>query len=258
MRYLRSHRRVPSRSWQRWKRTIAWRCGTGALDAALTHLHALLLSAPTSPEAHHNLGVCLVQRGDHARAILAFEQAFRLQPVFFEARHNLVRALGDAMRLNEAEAQFARLIIDHPERVDPRGDLTTWLFRSRGDDVEALHRHGIALHRAGRLAEARQCFESVWRQRPDHAFAHCNLGQALAALGELTIAEQHLRTTVRLDPTVDTLGALATWLGQLGRHEEAVDTCRGAGAAGSADPIQSCGCLACYRAHRGPDRRLTW
>ncbi|HTC10364.1 MAG TPA: tetratricopeptide repeat protein [Acetobacteraceae bacterium] len=188
------------------------------------------------------------------RATLAFEQALRLQPVFFEARHNLVRALSDAMRLNEAEAQFARLIIDHPERVDARDDLTTWLFRSRGDDIEALHRHGIALHRAGRLAEARQCFESVRRQRHDHAFAHCNLGQALAALGELTIAEQHLRTAVRLDPTVDTLGALATWLGQLGRHEAAVDTCRGTGATGSADPIQSCGRLACDRTHRGPDR----
>jgi tetratricopeptide (TPR) repeat protein len=151
MRYLRSHRRVPSRSWQRWKRTIAWRCGTGALDAALTHLHALLLSAPTSPEAHHNLGVCLVQRGDHARAILAFEQAFRLQPVFFEARHNLVRALGDAMRLNEAEAQFARLIIDHPERVDPRGDLPTC--------------RGAAVFRISVAPTARSCLRTL-QSRP--------------------------------------------------------------------------------------------
>jgi Flp pilus assembly protein TadD len=123
-------------------------------------------------------------------------------------------------------------------------------------DLPALHQ-GVALLRAGRIAEAESCFRDALRAqphapelhatlgailasqgraaeavpsfhaalqlRPDSADAHGNLGNALRDLGHLAEAEQHLREALRLRPDYpeahNNLGAVLRDLGDAAAAE---------------------------------------
>ena len=119
--------------------------------------------------------------------------------------------------------------------------------------VAATLREALGLHRAGRLAEARECYERVLRaaprtapalnglgmihqaqgrprealpllraalaERPDSAIYHNNLANTLLALGRAEAAEAAYREAVRLDPDYENaqlnLGALLRGQGRI-------------------------------------------
>jgi len=83
-------------------------------------------------------------------------------------------------------------------------------------------RHGDALVRMGRNAEAAAAFERAIALDADFAMAHRNLGQVLLAEGEIDRAIEHLETSARYDPgdsVVQT--SLARAYRQKGRESEA-------------------------------------
>ncbi len=82
---------------------------------------------------------------------------------------------------------------------------------------------GITLARAGRMAEARDCFLEAIRRQPERASAHFNLGLAWLRLNNPTEAERSFERAIRLEPT-DAAAHLqiGNLFRQLGRFAEAV------------------------------------
>lgn len=82
---------------------------------------------------------------------------------------------------------------------------------------------GIALAKAGRMAEARDCFLDAVRQQPERASAQFNLALAWLRLNNPTEAERCFDRAIRLEPT-DAVAHLqiGNLFRQLGRFAEAL------------------------------------
>lgn len=109
------------------------------------------------PEAHLNLGLFYIDRGDAREAEGEYRTALRLQPDFAPAYLNLAdlyRALG---REGDADAVLA----DGLQQASDDGDL--------------LHAQGLLRTRQGRMAEALRLLARAARARPDnprYAYVH--------------------------------------------------------------------------------------
>ncbi len=92
-------------------------------DRALEHLRAAIAIEPGLVEAHYDLGMALLQRGDTREAIPALRVAVRLRPGLAVAHYNLAVALFMADRLDEAAAAAAEAVRLVPEDHDSRAFL---------------------------------------------------------------------------------------------------------------------------------------
>jgi tetratricopeptide (TPR) repeat protein len=94
-------------------------------------------------------------------------------------------------------------------------------------DAEAHNSLGLALHEAGRPAEAAVNFRTALKLRPNFAEAHGNLGNALIDLGQLEDAVHHYRRMLELRPDLaEAHNNLGNALLALRRFEEAVTSYR--------------------------------
>jgi len=138
--------------------------------------------------------------------------------------------------------------------------------------AEAKLKEGLSHHRAGRIGEARECYQALLADDPGHADAnhlmgvlalqdrrwkdavaliekalaanakaapyHDHLGVAMRNQGRLTDAENCHRRALALDPkSAAALNNLATTLREAGRIDEARDCARRALAAAPKDPV---------------------
>jgi predicted O-linked N-acetylglucosamine transferase (SPINDLY family) len=91
------------------------------------------------------------------------------------------------------------------------------------NNTDDPNERGISLARAGRIAEARDCFVDAIRRQPERASAHFNLGLALFRLNDLSEAERSFERSIRLEPTdADSHLQLGLLYRRLGRFAEAV------------------------------------
>ena len=131
-----------------------------------------LAKAPDHPWAHNNLGLAYRQRGELATAERHFRRALEIRPSLAPAWVNLGN-----LRLGEGDTGGAIAIYREAEARMP-------------DAAEVQYGLGLALARAGRIAEALPHFEAAVRIQPQHRFAHVALARTYRRLGDGARAER--------------------------------------------------------------------
>ena len=199
--------------------------GQGRLDEAIPLYRAIIRAAPRHADAHHFLGLALLQSGDAAAAEVLLGKAIRLNPKDAEAHANLAMAYRSLGRLDDAARAYARAIAAKP------------------DFAEAYFHRGVVLEQSGRLDDALTAFNRAAELRPDWAPAAYNAGNILHRFGRLAEAEARFTTGLTLDPNLarawNNRGLV--WMRQ-NRLEEALADHRMAAslAPGDADLILNC------------------
>jgi peptidoglycan/LPS O-acetylase OafA/YrhL/Flp pilus assembly protein TadD len=138
--------------------------------------------SPQDPQRLAELGEALLQAGDPAGTVSAFEAAVRLEPRDAAFRAGLGLALRRAGRSPEARAR-----LDEALRLDPRQGRAYFGLGELALDGD-------------RLDEAIQAYERSLEIQPDYAAAHTGAGIAYALRGELERAIPHFSEAVRLHP----------------------------------------------------------
>jgi tetratricopeptide (TPR) repeat protein len=157
--------------------------GMGNLDRAIEAYQKAVQLDRDHIDAHMSLGaiLCDVKR-DYDGAIVAFEEAIRIDPGSALARLNLGNALHGKGNTPEAIAMFRKAIEIAPDYAAAHVNLGAVLAGEENQEQR------IAAYR-----------EAV-RIRPDHAIARANLGAALSDQGDEEGAIAELRIAHELDP----------------------------------------------------------
>jgi len=125
------------------------------------------------------------------------------------------RPLAAAEVLLRAGGEAEALALANAHRDDPRDGYALLML---------LGRH---LAGAGRVAEAAEVLRAACVRSPASGEAHCELGLALAALGEIDAALQQLGESLQLDPSrVASYEALVQLLWELGKPKAALQFLR--------------------------------
>ena len=171
---------------------------------------------PQNPRACNNLGEALLLAERPAEAIVALDQALRIDPRNVHALNNLGLALAAQGRLGEALARHQEALRIRPDSVEARIDLGVALA-AQGKLSEAVEQYTDALRldpgspkahynlgnvrsKQGREDEAFEEYVIALHADPDYAKAHNNLGALLASRGEIEEAKRHFQEALRIDP----------------------------------------------------------
>ena len=140
-------------------------------------------SAPNIAEAHGNLGLDLLQKGQVDEAIIQFQKALEIRPNYAEAHNNLGNSFSQKGQMEEAIGRV------------PKGF---------GNQSQIMLRSAIilALHFSKKSRSMRRLF-SIKRALeidPGNIEAHNNLGVALIQKGQWDGAVYQFQEVVRLKP----------------------------------------------------------
>lgn len=139
---------------------------------------------PSSPQAHHNLGVAYVKVGRDREALEELRLFYRLEPDY----QKLLLPLSPPGSNQETRSLEA---LRQAASAEP-GDLQSAFALAQG------------YQRAGLLDEAVEQYRGVLERSPRHAGARYGLGSAYAQKGRYDEAVEALNETVSLKPTWST------------------------------------------------------
>ena len=213
-------------------------CGIAAFEAALKLENQ-------NWEAHYNLALALLKKGDGARAVHELQTAIQQKPDSVSSHFALGSVLEDERRLGEAEEQFRTAL-----KIDPHfapgaiklsevlvsegkpeaavASLEDAVKQAPPDQVEPMQAAlGIAYAENGEMGKALETLKNLVAAQPDSADAHFNLGLVYARRGaskdkneETAVAE--FREALRLDQGMDSARiALGRVLISLGKYSDA-------------------------------------
>jgi len=151
-------------------------------DKAIASFQQALELKPHLADAHHNLGLALVEKGMLAEAAISFEHYLRHRPNSAQGHYHSGNALRKLGRLKEALASYGQAIQLQPNFADAYGNM------------------GVVLLDQWRLEEAVSCLKQALRLQPDRPELHYNLGLALTRHGEAEEAACSFRQAVQLRP----------------------------------------------------------
>ena len=137
--------------------------GARDLTTASAAIDAVLLTAPSHPDALHLRGLVAHSQGRAADGVSDLLEAIREAPDHAELRWNLAALLRACGRFDEAVVQARAAVRLAPEAPEAHNNLAT------------------ALRDAGRLEEARESLQRAVALRPDYAEALRNLEWLKAA-----------------------------------------------------------------------------
>lgn len=198
----------------------------GDLAEAEAGLLQVISHDSLNPNAWHNLGVVLMDRGRYAEAVSAFERTITLEPSRPGAHAALCGALVGADRIQEAISTGELAVSGNPS------------------DATAFNNLGRAYLEAGLHQDAAWCFESAIRRAPSNPSAYFNLGCMHVMAGDPETALELLLETVSLSPGYPgARSQLAAAYGMLGRFNESEHQARMALAARGNDML-AMNCLA--------------
>jgi tetratricopeptide (TPR) repeat protein len=152
-----------------------------AKDAlAATRRAAELL--PSDAEAHHNLGLALLNVRQPEHAMICFRRSLTLSPSYVPAQIALGSTLQSVGRIAEAVECYRVLLRSNPGLAEVHSNL------------------GHALWQLGRPEESALSCQRALQLNPRLAEAHSNLGNALLALGRPQEAEASYRQALAHKP----------------------------------------------------------
>jgi len=165
------------------------------LRSASREFAAALKRNPNLYPAHAGEGYVAFARGEHERALAAFDAAIGGAATYVPAlvgRGQVYLAMkSDASALAAFEAALAA----DPSLADVQRRVEVLRFRNVQQTIEAAR----AAATAGRLDDARVAYERALTLSPDSAFLHRELGAVERRRGAPDPALQHLRRAVELD-----------------------------------------------------------
>ncbi len=189
---------------------------TGEVDEAITYLHLAIEANPRSVAAHNSLGMALKEHGDLAAAIASYENAARLKPGVAQIHNNLGNALTESGNLQRAVASYRHAVKLQPVYPDALNNLGLALqkqgqfseagvhFKSAINQqpafVDAHLNLVVTLALAGDANASKTECARLLEQQPDNAMGHNYMGNACNTLGEQSLALEHFRHAVELDP----------------------------------------------------------
>ena len=157
----------------------------GRLDRAIEELRTAISLHDAFPDAHDQLGVAYVRKGDYRAALESFRRALTLQPERPETFNNLGRVYFDT-----GDLETALRVFQEAARLDP--------------GYATAHRNlGGTYAEMGRLAEAASAYRESLRLEPGDADLHRYLAQVCERLGDSECAETHRRRAEALDAAAD-------------------------------------------------------
>ena len=125
-------------------------------------LHALEVTR-NNYVAENALGKYFEKNGDHARALVLYQDAVRIEPRFASSQYNLGLALIGFGHKDEALEHLAAAAQFDPGNPDAQYNLGIFFLQNK------------------RWADAAHCFEATLKLRPEFAPARVHLAEALAA-----------------------------------------------------------------------------
>jgi serine/threonine-protein kinase len=190
--------------------------GKSAFEAAIAACRAAIRLKPARPDLHHDLGIALMQLGNHSEAITAFRESLRLKPDSPQVLNSLGNVLKEQGRLDVAISEYRaalRLKPDFAMAHNNTGDALRHkgaleeaiaehreALRLEPDDVRTHNNLGLALRERGKLDEAVAQFRIALTLNPEYAIAHNNLGSSLRLQGKLDEAIAEYREALRVNP----------------------------------------------------------
>ncbi len=179
----------------------------GRNDSAIATLQQLVRLLPSSPEAHHQLGLALLAKGDRGGAAASFEKALELDPRYAPARESLQRgvaAIGSPALAMAApdDPEKVRLIEDYIRRqqlkeVEP---LIVDYLKAYPNSWWGHYVHGYALFGQRRIGDSIAALAMSLRLNIANADAHRLLGRNLMLIGRFDAARTELEQAVKLKP----------------------------------------------------------
>jgi tetratricopeptide (TPR) repeat protein len=143
---------------------------------------------------HINLGRALFKNGNVDEAIAQYQKVLQIKPDSVEAHNNLGIALLREGGVDEAIVHYQRAL-----QINP-------------DSAEAHNNLGNALLQKGKVDEAIVHYQRALQINPDSAEAHINLGDALFKMGSVDEAIPHFQEALQIKPdSLEVLNNLA-WL----------------------------------------------
>ncbi len=155
------------------------------LNEAGIYLRELLRENPHSGPANLGLARIEVQRGDIGRAMQNFNEAiYGVWPEDsaknrYNARHELIDALGKSGRQPAARNQLLSLMAEAPPDTSTRKEVARLLLKF------------------GMPAEAAREYQAILKSSPNDSEAYAGLGEAELAAGSISEAESAFRSAVR-------------------------------------------------------------
>ncbi|MHC4924829.1 MAG: tetratricopeptide repeat protein, partial [Planctomycetota bacterium] len=160
-------------------------------DAAAEKLLREAAAAPGArAEAHFNLALLGLRKGDTDLARTSLEKALNLRPEDPDILNNLGVCHLMRREYRKAEGYFDRATMAKPEFAQGYANLglaLNHLATESGDEPKLL-------------VKAEAAFRKEIELRPDAPFAHYNLGSVLVTLGKVKEAETHFRRAIDLAP----------------------------------------------------------
>jgi len=176
---------------------------SGEFAQAAKNYLALADANPQNPALLLRLGNCFCRSGEQGRAVEVYARAAAMAPADPAPRINLGIALKKAKRFDEALAVFHEAL------------------RLPGDHAETWYNIGVVQYLLGKLESAIEAFAKAAEADPSPRILY-NLGTALKEAGRFQEAAEHLRETVRKEPTNhQALNNLGLCYQELGNLEEA-------------------------------------
>lgn len=165
---------------------LPWPVGGAALLSIVLTIAPWRFCAERSdmrPELVYLLAGAHQRHGELDRAEQGYRDALRLQPTYFEARHDLGRLLAEENRFSEAAVELKEAARLRPSHAPLLIDL------------------GAALGRAGDLDGAVAALERALRLRPDDPAVYNDLGMVAVSRKDFDTAATQFQKAVELDPT---------------------------------------------------------
>lgn len=165
-----------------WRQCRIWSSSEATWTYSAACFTEAVRAAPTSADAHHNLGVALYYCRRLDEAIDQLHTALELDPTLASSQGSLAQALVESGRYDEAMVALTEAV-----RLDP-------------NDPDIHGARALLLVRQGRLGEAQAAYREALRLQPHSANWHAGLGVALFRQGRIAAAAAELSEAVRLDP----------------------------------------------------------
>jgi len=156
-----------------WQRNLVW----GSLESIWGDVTA---KSPAKARGFKGLGRALDLTGKSAAAVVAYQQALRLDPTMYKARLDLGVSYLEQGRYDAALAEITRAVQQAP------------------GDARAHYNLGLVFDRLGRLDRALEEYHRALALKPDYKEPLFNLGPVYGRLGRVDQAIDYLTQALRL------------------------------------------------------------